>query len=180
MRGHPNAEGFKIALAHFDTRPLNIFETGTSAHGSDSKRLWDLYTSKFGGTTTSVDLREEPKNKLYGFVGKHTLLLVGDSLEVIKKLKFRQVDLVYLDSWDVDWENQLPAAEHGLKEFNLIRHQLPTGAVVIIDDTPASFEILSNHCDPEIFSKIPKNKNLLGKGGLILHNIKHGEDFEIL
>ena len=45
-----------------------------------------------------------------------------------------EVDLFYLDSWDVKWENDTDSAEHHLKEFLSIEEHLSPGAVVAIDD----------------------------------------------
>jgi hypothetical protein len=45
-----------------------------------------------------------------------------------------QVDLFYLDSWDVKWNNDQDSAEHHLKEFLAIEPHLKPGAVVAIDD----------------------------------------------
>ena len=45
-----------------------------------------------------------------------------------------QVDLFYLDSWDVKWDNDAASAEHHLREFLTIEPYLRSGCVVAIDD----------------------------------------------
>jgi hypothetical protein len=45
-----------------------------------------------------------------------------------------QVDLFYLDSWDVDWGNDTASADHHLKEFQAIESYLKPGCVVALDD----------------------------------------------
>jgi hypothetical protein len=44
------------------------------------------------------------------------------------------VDLFYLDSWDVKWANDRDSAEHHLREFRSIEPYLKPGAIVAIDD----------------------------------------------
>ena len=45
-------------------------------------------------------------------------------------------DLFYLDSWDLDINDPLSAAIHGLHEFLAILPILKPGTVLLIDDTP--------------------------------------------
>jgi len=45
-----------------------------------------------------------------------------------------QVDLFYLDSYDVDWNDDTASAEHHLKEFQTIEPHIRSGSVVAIDD----------------------------------------------
>jgi hypothetical protein len=45
-----------------------------------------------------------------------------------------QVDLFYLDSYDVDWNNDTASADHHLKEFLAIESSIKPGAVVALDD----------------------------------------------
>jgi hypothetical protein len=45
-----------------------------------------------------------------------------------------QVDLFYLDSYDVDWHNDTDSANHHLKEFLAIESFIHPGTVVALDD----------------------------------------------
>jgi hypothetical protein len=45
-----------------------------------------------------------------------------------------QVDLFYLDSYDVDWNDDTASADHHLKEFLIIQPFIRVGAIVVIDD----------------------------------------------
>jgi hypothetical protein len=49
-------------------------------------------------------------------------------------------DLVYLDSFDVDFGDPVPAALHGLRELWAIRPALGSGSLLLVDDTPATLE----------------------------------------
>lgn len=76
---------------------------------------------------------------------------------------------MYLDSYDVDFSNPLPSAQHHLNEFKAVKHLLHKGSIVLIDDTPISaewyddaFNIHEN--DPK---RINFNPNMSGKGSLV-------------
>jgi hypothetical protein len=65
-----------------------------------------------------------------------------DSVAFLQKLTAltgaSQVNLFYLDSWDVDWGDPIPSAMHGQKEIESIKPFLTTGTILVIDDTPNS------------------------------------------
>lgn len=136
--GHPNKKAFETVLRNFGGVPLNIVETGTSAWGADSTRLWDEYVRNSGGRVRSVDLRPDPSIHLRGKLSKDTELAIADSVEYLKGLNDNKesVDFIYLDSYDVDWENPEPAELHGEAEFKIAMELVRVGGIVLIDDTP--------------------------------------------
>jgi hypothetical protein len=138
--GHPNKRAFEVVLKNFNEVPLNIVETGTSAWGADSTRLWDEYVRNSGGRVRSVDLRPDPSVQLRGKLSKNTELSIGDSVEFLQSLYYNKesVDLIYLDSYDVDWENPEPAELHGEAEFKIAMELVRIGGIILIDDTPTS------------------------------------------
>jgi predicted O-methyltransferase YrrM len=91
-----------------------------------------------------------------------------NSLELLPQVH-EQVDFLYLDSYDVDFLDPKPSAEHHLKEFNLIKHLLKPGSVVLIDDTPYSPEWLDGGIRNPIYEKLKKqfDPNMSGKGSLV-------------
>ena len=59
----------------------------------------------------------------------------SDSVAWLESLPDRdQVDLYYLDSWDVKWHDDTDSAQHHLKEFLSIEPYLKPGCIVAIDD----------------------------------------------
>ena len=50
------------------------------------------------------------------------------------------VDLFYLDSYDVKWNDDHASADHHLKEFQVIESYLKPGAMVVIDDNSRFLE----------------------------------------
>ena len=68
---HHTKPGILRVVQELGRKPAHILETGSSAWGSDSTRLWSKYVQVFGGTVWSVDLREQPRQKL-GDLGPHS------------------------------------------------------------------------------------------------------------
>ena len=66
---HPNEGAARLVLCSFGAKPITLVETGTSAWGFDSTRLWDRYVRRFGGLVLSVDKRSKAKEKLTQIVG---------------------------------------------------------------------------------------------------------------
>lgn len=143
---HVNRPGFEAALLNAHLPPLTIIETGTSAWGTDSTRLWDAYVQRFGGELWSVDLSETPSRRLSRQVCDHTHLVVQDSVSFLQSFvaqhPLRTVDLCYLDSWDVDWADPAASMDHGLAEYRAIAPLLRSGSILLIDDTPTSLEFV--------------------------------------
>lgn len=126
------------ALAMLSEKPAYIVETGSSAWGSNSSLLFDSYVNSFGGAFATVDIRLEPTFTLRGQCTRRTTLHCDDSVRFLARhvSTDRRPDLVYLDSWDVDWDAPLPSAMHGLHEFMVLLPGLRSGGLLLIDDTP--------------------------------------------
>ena len=56
------------------------------------------------------------------------------------QLDLDRVDLFYLDSYDVKWNDDHLSAEHHLREFQVIEPNLKPGAIVVIDDNSRFLE----------------------------------------
>jgi hypothetical protein len=125
--------------------PLNIIETGTAAHGTKSTYLFDAYVSKYGGHFWSVDINPNTKEKAEPFMGRNTTLITMDSIDFLSKWYSTyniKVDVVYLDSYDIVWENPEDAAIHGLKEYAAIKPAIGKDTLLLIDDTPNDISYL--------------------------------------
>ena len=173
---HQNQEGFRRALELLENQSSLIIETGTSAYGTDSSRLFDAYVSNFGGSFYSVDRSAYPSRGLRFQHSPKSSFIVSDSLSFLNSLpvilKQDKINLVYLDSWDVDWKNPNLSAKHGFEEFRLVKPYLKRGSVLIIDDTPNSLKWI-----PKEYHEIALNYERLygvlpGKGALILKELE--------
>lgn len=177
---HPNRSAFKAALQQLDGRPAVIVETGTSAWGTDSTRLWARYVQKFGGELWSVDLRKEPKLRLAGQLKGNVHLVVGDSVEFLQAAEFPKANLYFLDSWDVDWSDPMPSALHGLQEFREIQKYLSHGDIVIIDDTPKS-DVFWPASNEDGAIKFENEFGVMpGKGALVLKEIEGNSMYDVI
>ena len=181
---HPSKAGLAIALSNLNDLPANILETGTSAWGCDSSRLFDSYVRIFGGKFVSIDLRAEASNWLRFQVSRFSSFFVGDSVKFLindfPKLEMNRIDLCYLDSFDIDWHNSISSAEHGYAEFVAVRAFLKKGSILIIDDTPNNLDKIPigahKHAE-EFFSEFGV---LPGKGSLVHKEILKNGDAEVL
>jgi hypothetical protein len=185
---HINYFTFSTLLDQLDgRRDLTIVETGTSANLVDSTTLWDSWIRKFGGKLTTIDI--DPSRKLIGQSKwcSQTESIVSDSANYLNNWNIHHprqtIDVVYLDSWDVDWYNPTACQEHGLKEFQAIIPFLSNQAWILIDDTPKDPSWL-----PErglIYQYISTNvytfrDPIPGKGALVLKMIERDHRFRIV
>jgi hypothetical protein len=141
-------------------RPQTILETGMSAWGTDSTRLFDSYTRSFGGALWSVDIDPARVARLRSRVGETTTLVCEDSAVFlehwVQEHPNQGADVVYLDSWDVDFSAPLPAAEHCLRELEAVLPALHAGALLLIDDSPGSLPdvpLSARESAPAIFAE---------------------------
>lgn len=168
---HPNFDNFSLVIKLLDSKPANIIETGSSAWGTDSTRLWDSYVSLNKGSLYSVDISDAASKRLKWQLSKKTKLVVSDSVAYLKRYSGPKLDFVYLDSWDVDLQNPVPSAIHGLNEFTAIYPNLKTGSFILIDDTPELYSKQDYIQYPEIKTFQEKYGLPPGKGALVLANL---------
>lgn len=164
------------ALTELITQNNNYYsfvETGCSAHGTKSTLLWDKIVNCFGGKVSSVDLNKRAVGITNIQTSDKTTVFHSDSLVYLPTV-IDKIDFLYLDSYDVDFLNPLPSAEHHLKEFNCVKHLLHEGSIVLIDDTPISPEWLDNGKYSPIYDMLKKNfdKNMTGKGSLVCQELE--------
>lgn len=180
---HINFNGFKTVFDLVNEEPQAIIETGTSAWGTDSTRLWDAYVRQFGGEFWSVDLSPLPSRRLEGQVSQQTHLIVDDSVHFLTEFAMSnpdmQVDICYLDSWDLDWSDSEPAALHGLSEWRAIAPLMRKGSILIIDDSPASLEWIPIEHQEKASRFQDTHGFLPGKGALVHQELRKNDRVRI-
>ena len=169
---HVNLDAFMKIEALMNKKPQVIIETGTSAWGTESTRFWDAYIRKYGGELWSVDIRSEPRTRLKFQTRSRSHLIVGDSVEFLATNSVKNPTVVFLDSWDVDWSNPKPAAEHGLREFKSIFPKLQAGAFIFIDDTPLNLDYITDTSRARATEYLQEEGVLPGKGAEIVKTVK--------
>jgi len=150
---------------------FNIVETGTlrtpgNWMDGQSARLFSDFVELYGGQMRSVDIDsvacEAARNTITSdkFSVAHS-----DSVAWLKQqTDLDQVDLFYLDSYDVDWNDDTASADHHLNEFLVIQPHIHPGCVVVIDDN----------------SRWVNNNRRTGKGRAIVEYLETQGHFPIM
>jgi hypothetical protein len=147
-------EGFRKIFAYLDRfdRPVGIIETGCLrqqdnwAGDGQSTILFDRYAESHPGSAVfSVDRDPEAVALCRSLVGERVHIHVGDSLAYLKSLAdhppagLEFLDLLYLDSFDVDFDDPVPSAIHHLKELLAVAPLVWSETLVVVDDSPWSY-----------------------------------------
>ena len=126
-------------IAELLPESCRIIETGTLRQidnwegDGQSTIVWDTLATNLGGTVTTIDIDPIGAELVAELELQATTAIVGNSLDVIPTLT-GHADLLYLDSFDVDFENPLPAAAHHLSELMAALNLLAPGSLVAVDD----------------------------------------------
>lgn len=120
---------------------FQIIETGTVRNPNNWKDgnsglMFAELVKMHGGFVRSVDINQEAVNTANNFIDqKYYKSFCSDSVKWLESLDdLNEVDLFYLDSWDVKWHDDQASAEHHLKEFKAIEPFIRKGTIVGIDD----------------------------------------------
>lgn len=119
----------------------DIIETGTLRNPGNwkdgqSARLFTEFAVTHNGRVRSVDIDATACERARSAISDTVFeVTCSDSVAYLNSLNdLDQVDLFYLDSWDVQWENDHDSAQHHLREFKVIEPKLGPGTIVAIDD----------------------------------------------
>ena len=180
---HQNRQGLFLALDSLSGRAATILETGTSAYGTDSSRLFDSYVRNFGGNFYTVDINSYPSRRLRFAKSSRAHFFVMDSVQFLgdfsKITGEKFADLIYLDSWDVDWSNPFASAEHGRKELIAIKPFLRAGTIIVVDDTPVSMKWIP-FSDQDVAAKFKIEFGVLPGKGAFHKQALEGIEFTVI
>jgi predicted O-methyltransferase YrrM len=139
--------GFEMMIAHLRTckYPL-IVETGVSRQADNyfgdgmSTLIWNALAIEISGTVHCVDI--DPKSCKFArdHCSDKTMVWCADSIKWLasKEIEYgklnRGIDLLYLDSYDIDIKNWHPSAFHHMMELTAIKKALKPGTLIAIDD----------------------------------------------
>lgn len=132
-------------------RPVTLVETGCARdmygwQGDGlSTRLFDQYVQHRddGSFCISVDLNPAAVEFCKSMVSPRTLVHEADSVNFLANLvkafqsEGRWIDLLYLDSMDVDFQYWQASASHHLKELTVCMTRLHSDSLVVVDDSPS-------------------------------------------
>lgn len=124
-----------------EKRPLNIIETGCLRildnweGDGQSSFLFDRFLHHHDNCQLDIfDISPHSVNACKQIVTHpNTKIHCMDSVKGLWNFQ-RKVDILYLDSFDVDFENTHPSAFHHMKELCAIISKLEPGALVMVDD----------------------------------------------
>jgi hypothetical protein len=163
-----------------------IIETGSSAWGIKSSILFDSFVNSFNGKLLTCDLRFLPAFELKKAASEKTTFYNMDSVKFLKKLTHKGIncDLIYLDSWDIDFDDFYPSMTHCLNEFFWADRLIKKGGMILIDDTPANIKIAKKiwgmKQGNKAFSFQKKFNFIPGKGSLIRDIVKQSNKYKII
>ena len=124
-----------------------IIETGCARQADnwegDGQSTWmfDRFAETHGGDVYTVDINPASCDYARSIVGPRTRVFNEDSVPFLNRIGAelratgRQIDLLYLDSFDWDPANPVPSALHHLKELCAIAPALRPGTLVVVDDS---------------------------------------------
>ena len=138
------AIGFDIMwrlLLNKKSNNFNIIETGTLRTANNwtdgqSAALFTRFVENHSGLVRSVDIDPKACATARDFIASSQFTVdCSDSVAWLEQqTDLDQVDLFYLDSYDVDWHNDTASADHHLMEFLTIEPFIKPGAIVALDD----------------------------------------------
>jgi hypothetical protein len=176
---HLNYLTFKELFKNMlEIKDPQILETGIASAGTQSTYLFNEYIKKFGGRFWSVDTNRYLVDSKQLNMCPATTLICDDSVNFLKNWvnnENRKVDIVYLDSYDLDWYNYHPAAMHGLNEYLALVPAFKKGSLLLIDDTPSMPYWLDSRGKlyDDMTKFYDKNQFLPGKGMYVLNTPKY-------
>lgn len=121
-------------------REYLIIETGCTrqegnwAGDGQSTLLFDEFVNFYSGEVISIDITPGNCELARKLVSGKTKVVCSDSLKFLSEYKGRSPDLLYLDSFDMEWHNPLPSSMHHLKELFAIKDLLEPGTLIAVDD----------------------------------------------
>lgn len=146
-RGH----GFQVILEKLEEINRDFYtivETGTlrkeGNFGGDgqSTLIWDEFVNFYDGMVVSFDIDERACTVSDRVTSDKTFVINEDSIKGLSCNiigKFGNIDLLYLDSYDVDFSNPLPSSLHHLRELEVVwnswnSHDKTYGTIIAVDD----------------------------------------------
>lgn len=156
-----------------------ILESGIASAGTNSTYLFDAYVKKYGGFFWSVDINNNLVEQHKYNMCPATKLICDDSVSFFKNWSKNndKVNVIYLDSWDLDFYNPIPSGNHGLAEYKALMPVIKKDTLLLIDDTPINPYWLDSR-DKKFYTDMcnyynSNNFTMPGKGMYILNEINN-------
>ncbi len=146
----PRRDTFRATFDYLARRKAGghlIIETGCARQSDNwegdgqSTYMFDRFAEAQAGDVYTVDINPASCAYARSIVGARTQVFNEDSVPFLQRFgrelraAGRQIDLLYLDSFDWDPANPVPSALHHLKELCAIAPALTPGTLVVVDDS---------------------------------------------
>lgn len=162
---------FRTMFEYLDRfeRPVTIVETGCTRKGGDwegdgqSSVLFDRYVSlrDADSAVLSVDVSPDSVTEARKLVSSRVQVTQDDGVRFLAQLSQRflaegkTIDLLYLDSFDVDWVYWQKSAAHHIKELCAAMRVLRKDSLVVVDDCPLEGLFVPNELQQINFTRQP-------------------------
>lgn len=154
-----------------------ILESGIASAGTHSTYLFNEYVRKYGGLFWSVDINQQLVDMHRGNMCPSTQLVCDDSVSFFRNwtTTHKEVNVIYLDSYDLDFYDPVPSANHGLNEYKALIPVIKKNTLLLIDDTPMNPYWLDarNQLYNDMRRYYISNECLPGKGMYVLKQINN-------
>ncbi len=137
------SEGFRKIFELLEAKKVKnymILETGTVRTINDwsdgqSTRLFDMFVNFYQGNVYSVDISEDACATCQSVVSPKVFFRCGDSVQFLhERPSTEKFDLIYLDSFDIDFEKPHPSSLHHIFELCSVLHKnTKPGTIIAID-----------------------------------------------
>lgn len=123
-----------------------VVETGISrivnnyCGDGNSTLIFDEYLNFFkkSGKLITIDIDKSKCDYTAPLLSERSTVICSDSVVALHGLSidytFPKIDFLYLDSYDVDWDNPHPSALHHFKELLAVFSKLKPGTLIVVDD----------------------------------------------
>ena len=113
-----------------------VRQEGNWAGDGQSTIVWDQFVQYAGGKAYSVDLDPKAAALAHSLTSDQTTVEANDSIAWLTHMAVfgLTADLLYLDSYDIDWSNPEPSMRHHLAEVTAAAPMLQPGSIVAVDD----------------------------------------------
>jgi len=135
---------FRKVFELLNDKKAVILETGTLRikdnwkGDGQSTVLFDKYVQLMGGRFVSIDNNPKNIDTSKSCVSVNTEFICEDSVKALNKISndesFPKIDVLYLDSFNLDVTNFHPSALHHIKELTAISPKLKKGTIIFVDD----------------------------------------------
>jgi hypothetical protein len=100
-----------------------------------SSIIFESFVEEFSGEFTSIDISRKQCSVARRYCPRANVVC-GDSIVTLHKLRkqIARIDLLYLDSLDLDWKAPHASALHHLNELCAASPMLRPGSLVFVDD----------------------------------------------